>query len=215
MTHLTDDELVDFAESGVLPDQRLSHLNACASCRSRANDLRAALDAAASVDVPEPSPLFWDRLSARVRDEIAAEPVPGGWRTLRPAWHPRTWALTAAAILVAAVSIWQAVPRDRAVDPTATANVPPATARGADATAPARTAESDLADLSDPPDAADDDAWALVASVADDLDLDAAHEAGLAARPGSAERVALTLNDAELAEFVRLLEHELKRDKGA
>ena len=56
-----------------------------------------------SGDVPEPSPLFWDHLSARVHDAVAAE---GGARVAW--WRPSAWpALTipAAAALVIAFGL--------------------------------------------------------------------------------------------------------------
>ena len=33
----------------------------------------------AAGEVPEPSPLFWNHLSARVRDAVAVEPIPRAW----------------------------------------------------------------------------------------------------------------------------------------
>ncbi len=53
----------------------------------------------AAGDVPEPSPLFWHHLSARVRDAVAAEPIPGAWWRLY--WRP----LVAAVGTIAMVAI--------------------------------------------------------------------------------------------------------------
>jgi hypothetical protein len=57
----------------------------------------------------------------------------------------------------------------------------------------------------------DDEEWALVRVVADDLQWDDAQEAGLHARPGSAERVALEMSADERQELARLIQFEMKR----
>ena len=65
--HLKDDELVDLAE-GARPESSAPHLASCEPCRRQVRDLRALMSVAAGVDVPEPSPLYWDHMSARVRE---------------------------------------------------------------------------------------------------------------------------------------------------
>src|SRR4029078_7631961 len=60
-----------------LAPARAAHVERCASCTAAINQLGEALSAAApDGDVPAPSPLFWDHLSARVQDAIAADPQP-------------------------------------------------------------------------------------------------------------------------------------------
>src|SRR5262245_8728068 len=86
MQHLSGDEFVDLVE-GIVSDVDLPHLASCDRCRGQLADLRAALAMAAEkevVDVPEPSPLFWDHFSARVREAVANEPAPpdGWWQRL-------------------------------------------------------------------------------------------------------------------------------------
>ena len=79
MTHLTSDELVD-ALDGALAPPRQTHLDACQPCQQQLAELEAVLGEATAVTVPEPSPLYWEHLSARVRTTIDAEPViTGGW----------------------------------------------------------------------------------------------------------------------------------------
>jgi hypothetical protein len=73
--HLKTDELVDIAE-GTRSESSAPHLAGCEPCRAQVNELRAMMSAARDVDVPEPSPLFWDHLSSRVREAVAAEAVP-------------------------------------------------------------------------------------------------------------------------------------------
>ena len=43
-------------------------------------------DVKSAGDVPEPSPLFWNHLSARVRDAVADEPIARAWWSLY--WRP-------------------------------------------------------------------------------------------------------------------------------
>ena len=57
--HLRPDELVDLAE-GTRAESAAPHLAECAVCRLQLGDLKAMISAAAEVDVPEPSPFFWD-----------------------------------------------------------------------------------------------------------------------------------------------------------
>ena len=72
MTHLSPEQLLDVAD-GTRPDGEFPHLQSCAICAREVADLRGTIDAAADVDVPEPSPLFWTHLSQRVRDAVADE----------------------------------------------------------------------------------------------------------------------------------------------
>jgi hypothetical protein len=82
MKHLTPPELIEAAEHSA-PPARMTHVEACRACATAVAELRAALgDARLAADVPEPSPLFWDHFSARVKDATSGEPVP----------HPRWWA---------------------------------------------------------------------------------------------------------------------------
>lgn len=88
MAHLTPEQFVDIAD-GVLAEARsavAAHLTACVECRQQLASMRAMMAEAADVDVPEPSPLFWDQLSERVHDAVAEEPDPRAWRDrlLRP-----------------------------------------------------------------------------------------------------------------------------------
>jgi hypothetical protein len=114
MSHLTADELVDAAE-GTLSPARLAHVSECQICRGEAERLGMALRAATEADIPEPSPLFWQQLSARVHHAIAAEdatPLP--WA---PAWL--RWRVLApiAALALIVIALAAAVARGPAVGP--------------------------------------------------------------------------------------------------
>src|SRR5262249_18627870 len=70
--HLSPEDLVDIAE-GSRSESASPHLSGCEVCQAQVRDLRAMLSAARDTDVPEPSPLFWDHLSSRVSEAVAAE----------------------------------------------------------------------------------------------------------------------------------------------
>ena len=72
MRHLHSDELIDLAE-GTRLESSAPHLQSCEACRGQLTELRAMMSAAAQAEVPEPSPLFWEHFSARVRDAVAAD----------------------------------------------------------------------------------------------------------------------------------------------
>lgn len=87
-----------------------AHLASCAACRDELATLRTSWDALASVEVPDPSPLFWDHFSARVREattETAPAAVPW-WSTRRLVWGMGVAA--AALILVVGLRWWPSVP---------------------------------------------------------------------------------------------------------
>ncbi|MFN7978035.1 MAG: hypothetical protein U0P30_07860 [Vicinamibacterales bacterium] len=77
---LSPDEFVDLLD-GTLAADRRAHLDTCATCAATAADVREALTAAESLEVPEPSPLFWPAVNARVRSAIADDAAAArGWR---------------------------------------------------------------------------------------------------------------------------------------
>ena len=80
MTHLTEVELVDWLD-GILTPSRAVHLEACDACRATAARLREAVARAQDVEIPEPSPLFWEHFSQRVHDGVreASAGQPAGW----------------------------------------------------------------------------------------------------------------------------------------
>jgi len=188
MTHLTSDELIDAVE-GALGSARHAHLEACPACRREVDHLTATLRDARAVAIPEPSPLFWQHFSNRVRTAMAGEPSAAPW----PLWlrWPVLTPLAALGLLV--VALITAVPQRRPV-------VLPVAANDVTPTPGEQEAEN-----------ADDSAWAFIVESIGPLDVETAQEAGIAASPGEAERVALHLSDAEQAELVRLLQQELTR----
>jgi hypothetical protein len=200
-THLRDTEFVDFAE-GTLAAPRAAHLDTCAECHAQAEGVAAALREVSAVEGPEPSPLFWDYFSARVREQAAHEtPERAAWwssvgvRALMPL-------VAALAVLIAVVSLTM-LPRITHHTPTpgelASSHVTPDAAAAADV------------DLQAPVGAQNEEAWAVLTAAASDIGVEEAHAAGMGAHVGAADHEVTHLNQAELKELGRLLQSELKR----
>ena len=201
MTHLTADELIEAVE-GVLDAERRAHLETCDPCRRELADLSSVLREARAVDMPEPSPIFWQHFSQRVRTAIDAEPLPStgwaagvpsaaaalGWKWLR--W-PVLLPLGAAALVLMAFLL--RVPEEPAATPIA----------DNDAAVGATADDIALAD----------DRWVLVADMVGEMDWDTASAAGLVVEPGDAEQAVLELSPDEQRELTRLLRAELQRAK--
>lgn len=195
MRHASPEELLDVAE-GVRDEASLPHLTDCAACREQLRDVRDVLTGLKDVPVPEPSPLFWDHLSARVRDAVAADAVtPAPWR-----WRP--WALVPAAAVLALALVVARWP--------GRSNAP------ADAPAP-RAAASPAATVLDGTntgDATDAASMAWMLELADGLDLEAAESAGLFLAAGSTDAAVGELSVDEQRELEQLLKAAL-REPGA
>jgi hypothetical protein len=205
--HLNTGALVDIAE-GTQLEASAPHLADCESCRARLRDLRAMMSAARNVDVPEPSPLFWDHLSSRVSQAVAADGAGDGSARLKGSrsvvdvLHSLFGARAfQASVVAAAAGVLLAIALSSRA-PLRVPGAPPAAPSVADANA----AIDPLSELA--PD--DDVSLTLVASLTDDADLETVREAGLAPR-GSAEHAVTHMNDGELRELGRLLKAELKR----
>jgi hypothetical protein len=188
MTHLTPDELIDAVE-GTLDPALHTHLTRCARCEAEVSRLRAVLHETKAIDVPEPSPLFWDHFSTRVRAAIETEDLPE--RRWLPVWlrWPVLVPMGAIALLVTALMI--SVPRERDVVPVV-------------ADAAESAAVDDLA-------TAGEQEWAVVSEIVGPLEIDRAHEAGITVNPGDADRIALQLDADEQRELIRLIKEEMDK----
>jgi hypothetical protein len=102
VAHLTPDAMLDLVE-GIIDARADSHLASCEACRAQVTSLRATLTEieAGQCDIPEPSPLFWDHLSARVRAAVAEPTLAVPWWRLH--WQPAVLATTLCAALVLAL----------------------------------------------------------------------------------------------------------------
>ena len=138
-----------------------------------------------ALDVPEPSPLFWERFPDRVRAATQAESPDAS-----PVWWRRHLvALSFSGALCAALAVWAIVP----------------------AWAP-DSAPQVVSDQTAPP-AGDDAAWSIVSASAESAGLDALREAGFTVRPGGADAVIEELTQAERDALAALLDAEMK-DRG-
>jgi predicted anti-sigma-YlaC factor YlaD len=147
MRHLSRGERLALIES---PDGAAHpHLQACARCRAEVDNARAVMLEARLVRVPEPSPLFWDHLTARVSAQIVAEPTAP--RRSRMAWRVLVPLAVGVTALVLAVVIDRGpIPR-AALGRSATAAGPAVLAPGTDA---------------------DDASWSLLGEMAGEFDVD-------------------------------------------
>jgi hypothetical protein len=199
--HLRNTEFVDFAE-GTLAAPRAAHLDTCAGCRAQAEDVAAALRDVSAVEMPEPSPLFWDHFSARVREQVAHEtPERAGWWTSASvrALVPLVAAL-AVLIAVFSATLLPRIMRKPAVPgELAASHVTPDASGAADI------------DLQAPVDAQNEEVWAVLTAAASDIAVEDAHAAGMGAHIGAVDHEVTHLNPAELKELGRLLQSELKR----
>jgi hypothetical protein len=185
--HLSPEEFVDVAE-GSRTEASLPHLAACDRCRRELADLRRTMTVAVDADVPEPSPLFWEGLSARIGERIDAESDRSWWQ----AWiRPRVLVpLSAAAVLVVIVTLAPRSPSARVVvGPAPTVVVEP---------------PNDSADL------AADPLLTLVSDLSASMDLDSVSAAGFA-DPDSAEHAVTHMNTDELTALKQLLQAEMTR----
>lgn len=181
--HLSNDDLLAAIEN---PTLRVEHLEVCDACRARVQELREILAEARGVDIPEPSPLFWDHFSERVRASVAEEPEKA------PSWNRWGWAWPAGVVAALAVVI-----------------IAVAITRSQDGSAGAESAAASVNDLPSLMPPADDPSWVFMTDLAGDLDWDDAGAAGLVARPGSAERALENLSVAERQALVDVLQQEL------
>lgn len=154
---------------------------------------------ARALDVPDPSPLFWEHFPARVRAAVGETAA----RETAPWWRRRAYALAMSVALVGALSAWGvwSVGRDAS--------------GGVDATRQGTAAAITGDDAPGVPDAAggeDDAGWQVVGSVAESAGIEAVREAGFGVAPGAAEAAIDALSDAERADLFALLQAEMKGD---
>jgi hypothetical protein len=181
--HLTSHELIDDLD-GTLDRPRAAHLDACARCREQAAALSGVMTELGADEVPEPSPLFWEHFSARVRQSTAEAAAPASG--LARVWKPAAALLgaCAAGLLLAAVLWWPAGGRPASPD--------------------ARVADISVED----PILADDGPWTLIVLAAESVAWDEAAD-HFPVAPDVADEAVAGLSSAERAEFARLIQADL------
>ena len=203
--HLDFDTLLNIAD-GTSPAP--AHADTCDACRQQVADLRSAMAAVVDVDVPEPSPLFWDHLSARVREAVSAEPPPrpGFW----PAWSPRPAMVLAAVLALAVLAVAFGVSRGRSPAVVGGGPLPIAAVESGE---PGDMAVAGGAAPVGPTDASDP-SLDLIADLSEGLDWESATAAGWTTATGSLDHAFDRLNEAERATLQQLLQEALS-GKGA
>jgi hypothetical protein len=197
MSHLSRDERL-LAVDDLLEAPRAAHLGACAGCRADVDTLRGVLARVRAVDVPEPSPLFWDHLAARVGDAIAREPAPGP----APAWwRLPQWGWAVAALVVVTAASGYLATRHRVTPAIVVAHGGPGSGDAEYAT-PAVPATVEPGD-------GRDDGWRLIAATADETGLTPADATVLAPLAGQSELSISQLSSEERAALINELEAEL------
>jgi len=194
--HLARHELVD-ALDGTLDSRRLAHAASCRTCSEQVEELRAIAGDVRAVDVPEPPAFFWNQLSARVRAAVAEEQLAGPWSLAWRRWGRPALAITAAVAIVGTIAsrtgLWPSS--------SGTSAAPSTVAQTQDDPEP----DEDVFAQID-----NDEAWALVRTLAEDLDQDEIEGEGVSARPGAADHLASELSAEERIELARLLQEQLK-----
>ena len=191
--HLSDDVLADLAESG----GSHPHLGECERCAAWLRDAREALAETRRPGVPEPSPLFWEHLSARVHAAVEDD-ARSAARSRRSVF---VWVPAAAAVLiVCAAAVWL-VQGDRQSESARSAAVhtPAAVAAPGPRSADVQAAAAEML----PP--ASDPTWGVLAHVAQSIQF----EDTVLARPGATDRAIAHLSTEEQQEFMRLLKREM------
>jgi hypothetical protein len=210
MTHLSPEALLDIAEDTGQADIG-SHLASCRECQHHLAQLKSvmvAVSEAAGSDVPEPSPLFWEHLSARVHEATANEKprrwarwslssvVPGAWGRLG------AFSAVAVAVMVVAVMIPSRPPQPAA---SISASSESAAVLDADSGTDASAPGADVAEVAE---VVDDPSFGVVSDLTGDMDVETAMAAGLASE-GSAEHAVLHMTSGELIELQRLLKDQM------
>jgi hypothetical protein len=150
-------------------------------------------------DIPEPSPLFWEHLSQRIHDAVAAEPVPSR------AWFSRFHVAWAGGIIAAAAMVVLAV------------TVSMRHAPGGPGFGPGSGEQTPVADVAAAgnslPPLEDDASFAVMGELASEIDFDQAGAAGLTIAPGAVEDALNQMSDDEQRAVVELLRQEIKNSK--
>ncbi|HEX6323685.1 MAG TPA: hypothetical protein VFZ36_08165 [Vicinamibacterales bacterium] len=136
-----------------------------------------------ALDVPEPSPLFWEHFPGRVRAAVQADgsAAPARW------WTRRTLALALSLALVGSLSFWAW------------------SARAPRAGGP----EMEGAPYAQTPQAGADAGWSALTATAASAGVEGMREAGFGVTPGGADAAIEQLTEAERAALFALLQAEM------
>ena len=187
MNHLSPEEFVDALE-GPETARMSAHLAECETCRTQLSEMRLVVDGVEAVETAEPSPLFWDHFSARVKEATSRETVSTGWSWAGLGWRPAATLLVAAGALVIGLYVRPAMPVQN--DAVADAN---GGASGASARMPVLD---------------DDGSWSLMTALAADMEWDEISQA-VAPVEGTADALIEELTPGQREALARLLQKEI------
>lgn len=139
----------------------------------------------AAGEVPDPSPLFWHHLSARVRDAVADQPLPGPWWMAY--WRP----LLLAAGSVAAVAMVVILRTTAVPGPSATVAPTPATANEL-------VADVEVTEM-----------WRLIEAASPTLEMQSVRDAGLMPTEYATDQAIQSLTPSQREALVQLLRKEM------
>jgi len=111
--HVSEEKLLDVMEGAAAGDR--AHVEACPQCRARVAEAQAGLALATGVEVPEPSPLYWESLRRQVSRRLHEEEDEG---TRRPVWRLFAGPALAAAAVLLAVATFLPVASRQPAPPT-------------------------------------------------------------------------------------------------
>lgn len=193
MGHLSSVEFVDLLEGATIRRAE-QHLSECDRCRREFSALQETMSAAAAGPIPDPSPLFWEHLSARVSESVAREAPGSGELPGRESLFTYWWVRAAAGVATAALVIAAAV------------------ALGSRSSAPPPSAQTDTPALPAP---LEDGSFGLVADFGGTLEWDDLREQmAVSAQTGRLDGGVGQLDSGERRELERLLKEELARHAG-
>jgi len=194
MTHLSPPQLIDAAD-GRAAAREAAHLESCRACREQVASLVEVLTAAREDPVPDPSPLAWERMAARIGEAVRHERPRASWWF---AWGWRWAPLAMVTVLAVTAGIGVGVWKDRAP------GSPAGPERPGVVNVPDTTAGLDRDAL-----AADDFAWTLVSDLSADVSLEEAESLGAMLAVGGSDRALWQLTDEERRDLAAILEAEL------
>jgi hypothetical protein len=186
--HLRSQEFID-ALDGTLAVDRLEHLDGCDACRAELAGLQSVMaDVRPAGTVPDPSPLFWDHFSARIRHATAAEPLPGPAPWWQPIWRPAA-AFAAVAAVLAVMLLTRTAPRE---------DSSPVDQMALDASVADQLSDESESSL------------AFLSAAASDLSWEEARAADLTPRAQVVDSAIERLTAAQRAELVKLIREDLR-----